>query len=248
MHLEIRPGEVEHNRFLLVEAIKQAVSGGADWIVSPELAVCGLQFPRLIGVDWILPQPDRWVRQLCRLMREVKRTLFVACPERDGRTLYNSVFVTDSRGEIVGTHRKINVVSDALSWSSPGGEVAPIHCDGINVGVMVCSDAYTADIARALKMKGAQLLISPTSWGPGLHGPQGEWEERTRETGLPLIVANRTGAETSLDFWNAPSLVVKNGERVLAHTSNRSVILMCDWNFTTMMPVSTTFHSLTIRA
>lgn len=248
LHLEIMPGAVEHNRFVIVEAIKQAALGGADWIVTPELAVCGLQFPRLIGMDWIEPQPDRWMQQLCGLMKDLKRTLFMACPEQDGRRFYNSVFVIDSRGEIAGKHRKINVASDSLSWSSPGDEVAPIECDGINVGVLVCSDAYTTNIARALKFHGAQMLVAPTSWGPGIHGPQGEWEERTRETGLPLIVANRTGAERSLDFWKAPSLVVKNGERLLSHTSNQSAILMCEWNFMKMVPVSTKFHSVHVHA
>jgi N-carbamoylputrescine amidase len=243
LHLEITPGAVERNRIVIVEAIKRAAVAGADWIITPELAVCGLQFPRMIGTDWIEAQPDRWMQRLCGLMRELRRTLFMACPERDGPRLYNSVFVIDSRGEIVGKRRKINVVSDSLSWSSPGDDVTPIECDGISVGVLVCSDAYTANIARALRFAGARLLVAPTSWGPGIHGPNGEWEDRTRETGLPLIVANRTGVEPSFDFGKAPSLVVKNGDRLLSHTSDRSAILMCEWDFTGMMPRSTAFRT-----
>lgn len=243
LHLEITPGAVERNRFIIVEAIKRAAFAGADWIITPELAVCGLQFPRLIGTDWIEAQPDRWMQRLCGLMRDLKRTLFIACPERDGRRLYNSVFVIDSRGEIVGKRRKINVVSDSLSWSSPGDDATPIECDGVSVGVLVCSDAYTTNIARALRFAGARMLVAPTSWGPGIHGPNGEWEDRTRETGLPLIVANRTGAEQSLDFGKAPSLVVRNGDRVLSHTSERAAILMCEWDFAGMMPLSSGFRT-----
>src|SRR5262245_18721586 len=116
LHLETIPGAVARNRYVIVEAIKQAASGGAAWIVTPELAVCGLQFPLVIGLDWIQPQPDPWMRRLCGLMKDLKRTLFLACPERDGRRLYNSVFVIDSQGEMIGKHRKINVASDSLSW------------------------------------------------------------------------------------------------------------------------------------
>jgi N-carbamoylputrescine amidase len=94
-----------------------------------------------------------------------------------------------------------------------------------------------------LKAKGAQILISPASWGPGIHGPNGEWEERTRETGLPLIVCNRTGAEKTLDFWKAASLVVRNGERLLSHTSDRSAVLTFDWNFKTMTPLSSVYRT-----
>jgi 5-aminopentanamidase len=243
LHLETISGDVKRNRYVIVEAIKQAASGGAEWIVTPELAVCGLQFPRIIGLDWIQPQPDPWMQRLCGLMKSLKRTLFLGCPDRDGRRLYNSVFVIDSGGEIIGTHRKINVASDSLSWSSPGHDATPIECDGIKAGLLVCSDAYTSNIARALRFNGAQMLLSPSSWGPGIHGPNGEWEDRSRETGLPLIVCNRTGAEQTLDFWKAPSLVINNGDRLLAHTSKRSAILTVDWNFSSMLPLSAGFHA-----
>ena len=109
LHLETVPGAVEQNRYMIVEAIKHAASVGAEWIVTPELAVCGLQFPQLIGTDWIQPQPDPWMQQVCRLVKTLKRTVFLSCPERDGSRLYNSVFVIDSAGEIIGRHRKINV-------------------------------------------------------------------------------------------------------------------------------------------
>lgn len=247
LHLETVPGAIDRNRYVIVEAIKHAAALGAQWIVTPELAVCGLQFAQVVGSEWIQPQPDLWMQQVCKLARTLKRTVFLGCPEREGRRFYNSVFVIGPMGEIVGQHRKINVVSDSRSWSSPGDRVAPIECDGIKVGVLVCSDAYTSDIARALRFEGAQMLVSPASWGPGLHGPNGEWEQRSHETGLPLIVCNRTGVEQTLDFWKAPSLVVKNGDRLLSHTSDRSAVLTFDWDFSDMVPSSANFRADYLR-
>jgi N-carbamoylputrescine amidase len=234
LHLETVPGAIERNRHVIVEAIKHAAASGAQWIVTPELAVCGLQFAHVVGTDWIQPQPDQWVQQVCKLMKRLKRTVFLACPERDGTRFYNTVFVIDSTGVIVGKHRKINVASDSLAWSSPGDVAAPIECAGIKVGVLVCADVYTPNIAHAMKLERAQMFVSPASWGPGIHGPNGEWEQRTYETGLPLIVCNRTGAEKTLDFWNAPSLVVQNGTRLLTHTSKGSAVLTFVWDFTAM--------------
>ena len=247
LHLETVPGAVEQNRYVIVEAIKHAASVGAKWIVTPELAVCGLQFVQLIGTDWIQSQPDPWMQQVCRLVRTLKQTVFLSCPERDGSRLYNSVFVIDATGEVIGRHRKINVASDSLSWSSPGDQAVPIMCDGVHVGVLVCADVYTPNIARAMKFEGVQMFISPASWGPGLHGPNGEWEQRTHETGLPLIVCNRTGAEQTLDFWKAPSLVVKDGVRLLTHTSERSAVLTFDWDFDRMVPRSSRYSIDYIR-
>lgn len=247
LHLEIVPGALDRNRFLVVEAIKHAAAIGADWIVTPELAICGLQFNSIIGTDWIKPQPDPWMEQVCRLMGRLKRTVFLSCPERDGPRLYNTVFVIDSAGTIIGKYRKINVASDSLGWSSPGDAVTPIDCGGIKVGILVCSDAYTSNIARVQRFEGAQMLVSPSSWGPGIHGPNGEWEQRTHETGLPLIVCNRTGAEKTLDFWKAPSLVLQDGARVLTHTSNRSAVLTFDWDFDRMVSRSTRYKIDPIR-
>lgn len=247
LHLSILPGAIERNRAMIVQAVQQAAAAGAQWIMTPELAVCGLQFAHVLGTDWIQPQPDAWMERFCRLVKRLQRTVFLSCPERDQQGLYNSVFIINPRGEIVGKHRKIHVASDSLSWSSPGDGVVPVECDGIRVGVLICSDVYTPDLAAALKSQGANILLSPASWGPGIHGPNGEWEERTRETGLPLIVCNRTGTERTLEFSKAPSLVVKNGTRRLSHTSDRSAVLTFDWNFTTMTPLSTVYRTEYLR-
>ena len=248
LHLETVPGALDRNRYLIVEAIKHAAALNAQWIVTPELAVCGLQFAHVVGSEWIQPQPDSWMQQVCRLVKTLKRTVFLGCPEREGRRFYNSVFVIGPTGEIVGQHRKLNVVSDSLSWSNPGDRVAPIECDGIKVGVLICSDAYTSNIARALRFEGAEMLVSPASWGPGIHGPNGEWEQRSHETGLPVIVCNRTGAEQTLDFWKAPSVVAKNGDRLLSHTSDRSAVLTFDWDFSNMVPSTARFRADYIRS
>lgn len=248
LHLETVPGAIERNRYIIVEAVKHAASLNAMWIVTPELAVCGLQFAHVVGTNWIQPQPDPWMQQVCKLVKALKRTVFLSCPEREGSRLYNSVFVIGPTGEILGKHRKLNVVSDSLSWSSPGYVVAPVDCDGIKVGLLICSDVYTSNIARALQFEGAQMLVSPASWGPGIHGPNGEWEQRTHETGLPMIVCNRTGAEKTLDFWNAPSLVVQDGARQLAHASKKSAVLTFNWDFDGMTPRSPRFAIDYIRS
>ena len=247
LHLAVVPGDIQRNQYVIVEALKAAAALGGQWIITPELAVSGLQFPQVVGTDWIQPQPDTWTARLYQLVKNLKRTLFLSCPERDGRKLYNSAFVISPNGTILGRHRKIHVVSDSLAWSSAGQDVAPIECDGIKIGLLICSDMYTGDLAERLKSKGARMLISPASWGPGIHGPNGEWELRTRETGLPLFVCNRTGTEKTLDFLKAPSLVVKNGKRLLSHTSDRSAVLSFDWNFTTMTPLSADYTVTYLR-
>jgi predicted amidohydrolase len=77
------------------------------------------------------------------------------------------------------------------------------------------------------------MVISAAAWGPGLHGPNGEWERCSQETGLPLLVCNRTGLDRTLRFTAAESLVVHDGQRLCAFTSERSAIFLITWDLET---------------
>lgn len=237
LHLAPVPGDLVQNRRLIETAVMTAAGTGATWIVTPELAVCGYSFTDRIGTDWILPQPDVWMTSMCRLASRHRVTVFLSHPERDRQleTLHNSLFVIASDGTIVGTHRKINTLSvGSESWSTPGKRATPVPASPFDrVGLLICADAFSAGIAESLRTQGARILVSSAAWAPGLHGPNGEWERCTRDTGLPLFVCNRTGPDTTLNFTNAESVVVKDGRRLLSLSSGRSTVFLIDWNLKT---------------
>jgi 5-aminopentanamidase len=232
LHLAPVAAAVADNRNLVEEAIVAAARAGADWILTPELVTTGYTFADQIGTDWILPQPDPWMAAICRLTARLQVTLFLSSPERDGTTLYNTVFVIARSGEILGRHRKINTLrTGSEAWSMPGREATTIAVPPIgNVGILICADAYTPGIVNALKTNGARLLVSSASWAPGFHGPEGVWERATADTGLPLIVCNRTGEDAVLSFVGAESVVAHGGERLLSLSSDRAAIFMIDWD------------------
>ncbi len=234
LHLAPVPGDLTQNRRLIQRAIMTAAHSGASWIVTPELSICGYTFTDTIGTDWILPQPDRWMTRICRLAARLRVTIFLSHPERDlqSHTLHNTVFVITSDGGIAGRHRKINVLqTGSESWSTPGVQVAPIRVPPFgSVGILICADAFSPGIAKSLAGQGASMLISSAAWAPGFHGPNGEWERCTQDTGLPLFSCNRTGPDRTLDFRTAESVVVKDGKRLLTLSANRSTVFTLDWN------------------
>ena len=234
LHLAPIPADLAYNRRLVEVAVTTAAGLGANWVVTPELCICGYAFADQIGTDWILPQPDPWMKDFCRLVARLQVTVFLSHPERDFQTakLHNSVFVLAANGTIVGKHRKINTLKvGAESWSSPGEEAIPIPVQPLgSVGILICADAYSRGIAQHLQSQGAQLLVSSAAWAPGLHGPEGEWEQCTRDTGLPLLVCNRTGPDRTLNFAEAESVIVKGGQRLLSLRSERSAIFTLEWD------------------
>ena len=244
LHLAPVTNDIDHNRKLVEHGVKVASQQGAQWVVTPELCITGYLFMETIGTDWILPQPDPWMNGFLSLVKEHGLTVFLSPPERAPATdkMYNTVFVIDSTGEIIGKHRKVKALGGAESWSTSGWKIDPIECDGIKTGILICADAYKNEIAQVFKDKGAQLLLSPVAWGPGRCGPDGEWEARSADTGLPMMVCNRSGNEAGeLDYSLAESVVAQNGIRLLQATSDRSVVLSFDWDVENMSMISSDF-------
>jgi predicted amidohydrolase len=234
LHLAPIPGDVAHNRRLVETALVAAAGDGAQCIITPEFCVSGFTFADRIGTEWIREQPDPWMAGFGRRVAELGVTVFLSHPERDARTgaLHNSVFVIGPDGAILGTHRKINTLRvGSEAWSTPGDEVAAIAVAPVGrVGVLVCADAYSPWIAKSLAAQGARLLVSSAAWAPGMHGPNGEWEQCTLDTGLPLVVCNRTGPDETMSFAAAESVVVAGGRKLLSLRSERSAIFAIDWD------------------
>ena len=244
LHLAPVTSHIAHNRSLVERATRTAADQGANWIVTPELCIPGYMFMKQIGTDWILPQPDEWMQSYCDLVRELGLTVFLSHPERDTETdrLFNTIFVIDSGGQLIGKHSKIKALRGAEGWSTAGTVIEPVDCDGIPVGILVCADAYKNEVAQKLKDRGAKLYVSPVSWGPGQCAPDGEWEQRSLDNHVPIIVCNRSGVEDEeLDYRRAESVVAKDGKRLLEATSDKSVILTFDWDLDNMTCLSDDF-------
>jgi len=160
-------------------------------------------------------------------------------PERDtdSNLLYNATFVIDHDGTICGKHRKINTLRvGSEAWSTPGAGSDPIIVGGLSVGVMICADAYSPSMARKLRSNGAKLLVSPAAWTPGEHGPKGEWERSTSDTGLSLFVCNRTGQDAILDFSRGESVLAYGGSRLISVASETSVVMLFAWDLAGSRP------------
>jgi predicted amidohydrolase len=230
LHLAPEVGAVKRNRVLLEKATRVAADMGSAWVVSGELVVSGYRFQPLIGTDWIMSQPDAWMRHFAKLTATLGIVSIVSHPERAGssRKLFNTLFIIGREGHILGRHQKLQPTPCAEEWSSPGRLGHPVEVDGISVGLLICADAAAPEPALRLRELGAELLISAASWWPGDYGPNGEWEARSLDTGLPMIVCNRTGVDGDSQLIDAESVVIDNGRRLTTLRSPESAIFVID--------------------
>jgi predicted amidohydrolase len=230
LHLAPELGALGANRALIESGTAVAADLGADGVASGELIVPGYRFEPLIGTDWISAQPSGWMVRLAQLSADLGVASFVSHPERDAITgrLFNSLFVIDRSGAILARHRKLHPTPGSEAWASAGELGRPVPVGGINVGLLICADAYPAGPALSLRDAGAELLVSCAAWWPGEWGPNGEWEERTGDTGLPLIVCNRTGRDGEADMREAESVLVDRGVKLLSLRSPDSTVFVVD--------------------
>ena len=151
---------VDGNIAALDALVREAAAGGAVYVQTPETTGIMDEDPTRLFETLRTEAEDRTLAAARGLARELGIHLHLgslAVKVGDGRKAANRAFVIGPTGEIVGRHRKINVVSDALAWSSPGDSASPIECDGIKVGLLICSDVYTPNISRALKIGRAHV-------------------------------------------------------------------------------------------
>jgi predicted amidohydrolase len=233
LHLAPELGALDRNRSLIEYGTRVAANSGANWVLSGELVVPGYRFESLIGTDWIAEQPDGWMRRLARLCSDSGLASFVSHTEREPGTgkLFNSLFVIGRDGQILGRQRKLEPTPGSEDWASAGEPGQPISVDGITIGLLICADAYKALPALRLRDSGAQLLISAAAWWPGDWGPKGEWEARTLDTGLPMIVCNRTGRDHESRLFGSESVVVDRGEKLLTLWAPKSTVFIVDCQF-----------------
>lgn len=236
LHLAPRLGDFAHNRSQLEAAVLQAAGHGAAWVLTPELCLSGYQFASALGTDWIRPQPDPWMLGLMATAGRLGVTIFLGQAERDPESglLHNTVFVIGPKGELLGRQRKLQVVPGAEAWAAAGQAPVVIAAPPLRVGVLICADAYTPRAAGSLREQGAELLVSSAAWAPWPHGPEASWEGRSRDTGLPVIVCNRTGQEGNLDFRSAESAVVREGRRRFSHSGPEPALILVDWDLEAM--------------
>lgn len=231
-HFAPELGEVERNRARLGPLVERAAALGARWVCTPELALTGYDFTPRLGAAWIRPiDEDESVAQLHAAATRLGVVLLLSHPvrERSGDQCFNAVIALgDSLPRVV--HHKHTTVPVVEGWSARGASASPTRLDGVDVGLIVCADAWRAEPCATLARAGARLLLSPAAWPPLPHGPEGCWARRSQETGLPLLVNNRYGREPELDFADAATGVYDAGALLLSYAEPEQALILVDWD------------------
>jgi predicted amidohydrolase len=219
--LQLNPtvGDFTANRKKLLAGCERAVALGAEFILAPELFLCGYP-PRdlLLREDFVesnlaaLAETAKDVGAIPLCVGYVDRN-----PERPGRALRNAAAVLRDGKIVWRTHKCLLPTYDVFDedrYFEPAKTIAPFEFNGHKLGITICEDIwndedfwperlYRRDPIKELIAQGAEIILNLSA------SPWHDSKERTRlamlqrvarDERVPLAQVNMVGANDELIF------------------------------------------------
>ena len=217
-------GDMPGNAQKIIAAARSAYADGARLLLTPELAICGYAAEDLFLRPSFIQACDDAVNLVAHELAGLKGlTVVVGTPTQgdNGKGLRTKSVEVQQRhnaarvlreGRIIDSYAKRELpnyqVFDERRYFTPGQGTCVFQAENeageaINIGLLICEDAWFEEPARLAKDAGAELLVvinaSPFHVGKG-----GEREQMMRSrvlaTGLPLIYAHLVGGQDEIVF------------------------------------------------
>ena len=206
-------GDIDGNIGLIREARAEAAAAGADLVVASELVVCGYPPEDLVVRPIVQQTIERAVTALAAETADGGPALLIGAPWVEDGKLYNAALLLDG-GEIATKRYKHDLpnygVFDEKRVFDAGPLPGPVNFRGVRLGVMVCEDMWTVDVAECLEESGAEILTVLN----GSPYEQDKWDTRLNlavaratECRMPLIYVNQVGGQDELVFDGASFVI-----------------------------------------
>jgi N-carbamoylputrescine amidase len=167
--------------------------------------------------------------------------------ERRAHGLYhNTAVVFDADGSQLGMYRKMHIPDDPLYYEkfyfTPGDQGFKVFTTRFGrIGVLICWDQWYPEGARLTALRGAEVLLYPTTigwhpeekqeWGAAQHDA---WLTAQRAhaiaNGIYVAAVNRVGHEQSagagIEFWGGSFVADPMGRVVASSPQDREDILV----------------------
>jgi predicted amidohydrolase len=235
--IECRPGDIEANLALHLEAIEAARAGGAELVVFPELSLTDyLSDPDASALA--RSQDAQELRRLAEAVGPAMASVGFIEAGQDGRT-YNSQALL-SGGSCLHVHRKANLPTYGRLREghhySPGRDVRPaLLPNGWRAATLICADTWNPALPWLAAIQHPELLIVPVASSVDAVGDEfdnpGGWDLNLRHTaltyGLPVVMVNHCGHRGGLRFWGGSRILDAAG-RELARADAKAGLIFAE--------------------
>lgn len=237
--------------------IREAASQGANIILIQELFQTQY-FAQVVDYDNLsIAKPvegNPVLKRFSELAKELDVVLPISFFEESGCCRFNSVMMIDADGTYMGIYRKTHIPDDPGYYEkfyfSPGDTGFRVwDTKYAKIGVGICWDQWFPETARALAVKGAEILFYPTAIGsePILEcDSMPHWRRCMQGHAgcnlVPVVAANRIGIETvdpceanggqksSLKFYGSSFITDNTGEVICEAGRDTEEVLVAQFD------------------
>ena len=240
-------------RTVLRSGIDRAAAEGARVVFLPEITL--LRYPADTPAG---PNPGATAEELAdgptfALAAEaaaandiyVHASLYEKAPADDGLG-FNTAILVSPAGELVGRTRKLHIpisagyYEDTYFRAGPAdGDAYPVYePDGLGarIGMPTCWDEWFPEVARNYSLGGAEIVVYPTAIGSEPKFPAFDTQPLWRQvivanginSGLFMVVPNRTGDEGALSFYGSSFISDPYGRVLVAAPRDEEAVLVAD--------------------
>lgn len=248
---------VEENINKADQMVRQAAAQGANIILLPELFerpyFCQERRYEYYAYAKPVMENDA-VLHFMEVAKELHVVLPISFYEKDGNVLYNSIAIIDADGTMLGVYRKTHIPDDHYYqekfYFTPGNTGFCVWNTAFGtIGVGICWDQWFPEAARAMAVKGAEILLYPTAIGsePILEcDSMPHWRRcmqgHAGSNLMPVMAANRIGEETvtpceenggqssSLVFYGSSFITDATGELVVSASRDKEEVLVATFD------------------
>jgi NAD+ synthase (glutamine-hydrolysing) len=247
--LQLNPtiGAFAANRDRLAAAYAEAVVRGAEFVLAPELFLCGYPPRDLLQREDFIAANLAALEETARQIGAVPLCVgFVdKNPDRPGRALRNSAAVLQHGKIVWRTHKSLLPTYDVFDedrYFEPAKIVEPFVFNGRKLGVTICEDIwndedfwperlYRRDPVRELIAQGAEIILnlSASPWHDGKERTRLEMLRRVaRDEKIPLAQVNAVGANDELIFDGHSVALDSRGEVIALGRGFAEDVLVVD--------------------
>jgi len=227
-----------------IDLVKKSAQNGAKIILLPELFE-GLYFCKDMDekyFSWAKPLKDNLlIKQFADLAQELEVVILVSYFEKADNEYFNSLVVINANGKVMDNYRKTHIPDGAgyeEKFYFKAGDSGFKVYDTIygKIGVGICWDQWFCEVARALTLKGAEIIFYPTAIGSepeiGLDSKE-HWQRvqmgHSATNTVPVVVANRIGLEVGesceLTFYGSSFITDYTGAKIAEASRDKEEII-----------------------
>jgi NAD+ synthase (glutamine-hydrolysing) len=222
-------GDTAGNAQKIIGAARTAYEQGARLVLTPELSICGYAAEDLFLRPAFIAACDNAVKTVARELAGLKGLYVVVGHPMGGDIRSKSVAVQRrfnaasvlSEGRVLETYAKRELpnyqVFDERRYFTPGQGTCVFQVEGVNVGLLICEDAWFDEPGLLAKESGAELLavINASPFHVGKGGERvARMAERARALDVPVVYAHLVGGQDEVVFDGASFAVGADGSLV----------------------------------